>query len=119
LEARYRLSSYDASYLEDIRSYGTRALVLAQGESVETLLGNDAPRFAILHCLMVIGEAARAVSETTTAALPDVPWSKMIGLRNLIAHQYRKVDVAEVLMIVRRDLPPVIERIVTHLEGMT
>jgi uncharacterized protein with HEPN domain len=43
---------------------------------------------AVLYNLVVIGEAANALSEETQKMEPAVPWSEIVGLRNLIAHEY-------------------------------
>jgi uncharacterized protein with HEPN domain len=38
---------------------------------------------AILYNLVVIGEAAAQISDETRAAAPEIPWAKVVGLRNL------------------------------------
>ena len=41
-----------------------------------------------------ITEAAKGVSEETRARLPDVPWSDMAGMRDVVVHQYFGIDAA-------------------------
>jgi uncharacterized protein with HEPN domain len=49
-------------------------------------------RDAILHRLVVIGEAAKAVPEATRAERPDVNWRGIAGLRDLLTHEYFRID---------------------------
>jgi uncharacterized protein with HEPN domain len=39
---------------------------------------------AIVHLLGWLGEAARRVSEGSKDALPDIPWSFIVGMRNIL-----------------------------------
>jgi len=48
--------------------------------------------YAVQHAVQIIGEAAAQTSAEFRAAHPDLPWSEMIGTRNLIVHGYRDVD---------------------------
>ena len=47
---------------------------------------------AILRNLAVIDEAVRALPEETTESMPDIPWSSIAGLRNIVIHEYFRVD---------------------------
>jgi len=47
---------------------------------------------AVLRNPAVIGEAVRALPEPDRAAIPDVPWAAIAGLRNVVVHEYFRVD---------------------------
>ena len=47
---------------------------------------------AILYRLLVVGEAVKALPEQVRAAAPEVPWRNIARLRDLLAHQYHRVD---------------------------
>jgi uncharacterized protein with HEPN domain len=47
---------------------------------------------AILHNLFVIGEAAKNLSPKFLAKYSSIPWKKIKGLRDIIAHQYFGID---------------------------
>ena len=66
---------------------------------------------AINYQLVVIGEAARAVSPERKSQLPDIPWRQIVGLRNLLAHEYFRVNVKTVWRIVTEDVPRLIEQV--------
>lgn len=59
---------------------------------------------AILYNLVVIGEAAAQISDETRARAPEIPWMKVVGLRNLIAHEYFRIDLEVIRSIVAEQL---------------
>lgn len=54
----------------------------------------------MLRNLAVIGEAVRGLSPQTREALPDVPWAAVAGLRNVVVHEYFRINPDLVLDIV-------------------
>lgn len=59
---------------------------------------------AVLYNLVVIGEAAAQVSEETRGRAPEIPWTQIVGLRNLLAHEYFRIDLDVIEAIVREQL---------------
>lgn len=59
----------------------------------------------MIHHLQIIGEAARQVSDSVRSSHPEVPWPKIIAMRNIIVHDYLGVDVEEVWAVVEHHLP--------------
>ena len=47
---------------------------------------------AILRNLAVIGEAVKALPEESIASKPEVPWASIAGLRNVVVHEYFRID---------------------------
>ncbi|HES58175.1 MAG TPA: DUF86 domain-containing protein [Firmicutes bacterium] len=47
---------------------------------------------ALTHVLEIVGEAASRISDAGKEELPQLPWQKMIGMRNRLAHAYFDVD---------------------------
>jgi len=60
---------------------------------------------ALLFQFVVIGEAVKHLSPETRESTPEIPWADIAGLRDLIAHEYFRIDIHRVLEIVERDLP--------------
>lgn len=48
---------------------------------------------AILHRLVLLGEACRAVSPILTDSHAEIPWRQMIAFRNVLVHQYFGLDL--------------------------
>lgn len=61
---------------------------------------------ALLFQFVVIGEAVKHLSSETRESMPQIPWTDIAGLRDLIAHEYFRIDIHRVLEIVECDLPP-------------
>jgi len=59
----------------------------------------------IVHHLQVIGEAAAHISSEFTDAHPEIPWDKIIGMRNILVHHYFGIDLNVVWSAVENDLP--------------
>ena len=72
---------------------------------------------AVLRNFMLIGEAARHVPEPVIARHPDVPWAHMRGMRNVVVHDYERVNLAVVWNTIQTDLPPLAPLLKAVLEG--
>ena len=66
---------------------------------------------AVLRNLGVIGEAVRALPPETREAMPDVPWASIAGLRNIVVHEYFRVNPDLILDIVDHQLGPLGQRL--------
>ena len=66
---------------------------------------------AVLHQLLIIGEAVKRLSPEFRAAHPEVPWKLIAGTRDKLIHFYEGVDLDEVWKMVTADLPQLIRRI--------
>jgi type I restriction enzyme S subunit len=58
-----------------------------------------------LQHLQIIGEAARRLPEEIRNLAPDIPWHKIIGMRNILVHGYFAIDLDVVWDAVQRDVP--------------
>lgn len=59
----------------------------------------------MVHHVQIIGEAAHRLSEQFRERHPEVPWQQMWAMRNIVVHDYERVDLDEVWATVERDLP--------------
>jgi len=57
---------------------------------------------------LIIGQAARQVSNETRQRYPNIPWSDIIAMRNHLIHEYIRVDMEVVWNTIKNDLPPLI-----------
>ena len=62
---------------------------------------------AVVRNLEIIGEASRKLPEGLKGKIPEVPWHRMTGLRNIIAHEYFGIDLKIIWKIVKENLPAV------------
>lgn len=105
----------DDAFLLDIVQSARIALSYVQ--DVEEAAFNENPQLqdSVIRRLEIIGEAARRLSEETRASLPEVPWRSVIGMRNLMIHDYDDVDITMVWDSVQQGLPQIIAQILPHL----
>lgn len=59
----------------------------------------------VLYHLQVIGEAARTLETEFRESFPEIPWSKIIGMRNVLVHHYFEIDIDIVWSVVATNLP--------------
>jgi uncharacterized protein with HEPN domain len=58
----------------------------------------------IVRHLQIIGEAARAMPQEVRERATNVPWSKIIGMRHILVHDYFQIDTDIVWDVVEHDL---------------
>jgi uncharacterized protein with HEPN domain len=59
---------------------------------------------AVLHQLLVLGEAVKRLSEGFQTNHPEVPWKMITGMRDKFIHRYDDVDLDEVWNTVSIDI---------------
>jgi len=101
----------DHAYLLDILEAARLALGYVQGVSREAFLRDIQLQDSVIRRIEIIGEAARRISDTTRETFPGIPWTEMIGMRNLTIHHYDNVDLEIVWDTVQHSLPELIAQI--------
>jgi len=84
----------------------------------DAFLGDEMVQDAVYRNFLVIGEAARRVSEATRALDPGVPWRGMAGLCDVMVHQYEGVRADLVWKIRDEQLKTLEPRILAIIERL-
>ena len=101
----------DDAHLLDILKAARLAIEFkGRAEKVE-FLEDAKTQSAVLHQLLIIGEAVKRISPEFRAAHPEVPWKLIAGTRDKLIHFYEGVDLEEVWKMVSSDLPELIRLI--------
>ena len=90
----------------------------ARGRSRTDLDSDRAFLRSLERVLELLGECSRRISPKTRQAHPAIPWQDIIGMRNIIAHEYGKIDLDEIWKTVQSDAPKLLsalEEIVARL----
>ncbi len=103
--------------LEDILEAMDRVSRYTLGMSFEEFSRDARTVDAVVRNLEVIGEAARHIGPELEAQHPEVPWGRMRGMRNVLAHEYFGVDLAILWHTITQNLPPVVPLLKAILEG--
>lgn len=75
------------------------------GIDIKTFIKNKQAYNATVLSLLLIGELFSKISVDIRQQNKDIPWDKVIGLRNRIAHDYFGLDADVLWDIVKTDLP--------------
>jgi len=95
----------DLSALLDINAAVARILAFSHGFDEDGFLADDRTQSAVQHQLMIIGEAVKRLSPDFRAAHPEIRWTPMAGMRDILIHAYDTVDLDEVWQTVSVDIP--------------
>ena len=98
----------ESVYLIDMLTYARRVRERVGQRTREQLEADDQAREAVAFNLTVIGEAAAQVSKTTQETHPEIPWPRIISMRNRLIHGYDRIDFDKVWDAVRNGIPELI-----------
>jgi len=98
----------DPAYLLDMLQAAQEIKTLSADMSWESFERSKVHHYALVKLIEVIGEAARAISEATKLAHPEIPWIPIIDMRNHLVHRYFKIDLARVWDVVENHIDPLI-----------
>jgi len=100
--------SQDEVILLDIIRAARLAVEFKQGMDKVAFLNDIKTQSAVLHQLMVMGEAVKRLSMGYRDQHPEIPWKLMAGMRDVLIHGYDIVDLNEVWKTADVDLPQIL-----------
>jgi uncharacterized protein with HEPN domain len=103
------------AYLHDILESARLIQRYMDGISYDEFWDDSQKRDAVALRLAVIGGSARRISRSTRAALPNVPFKNLGGMRNRIAHDDGAVDFKIVWAVTQDDIAPLIASLASYL----
>lgn len=104
-------------FVEDILEAMNKIQRYCQGLSREDFIKNELVIDGVIRNLEVIGEAAKNIPEEIKIQYPEIPWRRMIGLRNMAIHEYFGVDLDITWKIVSENIPETIPKIEAMLKN--
>ena len=85
--------------------------------TAEQFWASSEKRDAVALRISVIGGSAHKIDQTTEAALPQIPFRNIRGMRHRIAHDYGAVDFAIVWEVTQTEIEPLITRLEAYFKG--
>lgn len=61
---------------------------------------------SVIRCFEVIGEIVKRIDPALTIQQPQIPWRQISGFRDILIHQYNRIDLEKVWDSIEHDLPP-------------
>jgi uncharacterized protein with HEPN domain len=103
--------------VEDILEAIGNTRAYAAGMTCEQFAADKKTIRAAAYEIGVIGEAVRHIPAEVRERHPELPWDKMQAMRNIVVHEYFRIDLNILWETVQRDLPPLVPRLREMLEG--
>lgn len=94
-----------SDYIEDILNAIAEVGEFTKGMTFESFLTDKKTANAVIRSLEVLGEATKHIPEDFRKKCPDIPWSKMAGMRDVLIHDYMGVDLKTVWKVAIERLP--------------
>ncbi|WP_414530203.1 DUF86 domain-containing protein [Nodularia chucula] len=104
-------------YLSNIQECIERIEEYTQGgkeEFMQTKMIQD----AVIRNFEIIGEATKRLSPELRSEYSDVPWQQMAGLRDILIHDYLKVNINLVWQIIEQNLSELKTQVAEVLENL-
>jgi uncharacterized protein with HEPN domain len=86
----------DAALLWDMHKAASEIVGFVKGVNYERFQSDKMLRYAVERQILVIGEAAKNVSATFKKNSPQIPWTAIVGQRNILAHEYGDILVERI-----------------------
>ena len=75
------------------------------GRGRQAFVADELIQTYIVHNLQILGEEAAKIPSDQQREYPELPWPKMIGMRNVLVHNYFNIDLDIVWQVVESELP--------------
>lgn len=92
-------------YILDIIAASDKVRRYTAGMTRDQLLADERTYDAVLRNLEIIGEAAKHLPADVRQEMPSIPWTKIAGMRDILAHVYFGVDPDIVWDVVLNKVP--------------
>ena len=102
----------DEASLLDILTFGRRAIRAAKEK--DSFLRDEIAQSAVAYCISVMGEGAKRLSPEFQKSHPEVNWSDVAKMRDLLVHAYHRVDWNVVWETVTTSIPETL-RVIENL----
>ena len=106
-------------YLVDIIEAMDKIARYTANLSLKEFSNNELVVDAVVRNFEIIGEAAKNIPEDIRKKYPQVPWKEMVGMRNIVIHEYFEVDFDTLWKTASESIPrikPFIETILKNSE---
>lgn len=97
--------------LFDILGCAKKCIEFTKEMSFDSFVNDPKTISAVLHQLMVMGEAVNRLGSEFESQNPVLPWRKIAGTRNVLIHHYEGTDLKIVWDVLQLNIPVVAEEV--------
>ena len=86
--------------------------------TIDELEKDDKTSSAVIRKFEIIGEATKQIPDSLRGKHPEIPWSRMAGMRDRLVHAYFGIDYKLVWDAIKNHMPnlkPKLEKILINL----
>jgi uncharacterized protein with HEPN domain len=81
----------DAQRIDHMLGFVRRCLQILDGVDAVEYLASRGMQEQVELNMLHLGEAAARVSDEVKGAHAEIPWNEMVGMRNILTHEYFRV----------------------------
>ena len=104
-------------FLHDILDSVTRILKYSNGLNYDDLIKNEMAVDAIVRNFEIIGEAAKFIPEEFKNKYQELPLKEMVGMRNILIHDYLGINYKFIWQTIQEDLPE-LKKTITKIKSV-
>ena len=105
----------DRIRLEHIQNAINNINQYIHGKSIQQLTDDSMLFYAVVKNIEIIGEAAYHLTKVFCKEHPETPWKDVVLMRNVLVHDYYRIDYKEVWKVIQEDLPPLLDQVTQYL----
>src|SRR3990172_462882 len=106
-------------YLKDIVDSIADIKSFVTGMTYKKFVADRKTVYAVTRGIEIIGEASKRIPKSLRDRNPSIPWKKVAGIRDIIAHEYFGIDLEIVWKVAREELPPLKPKIENILKSLS
>ena len=103
-------------YLMDIKTECEYLINRCENLNYEDFITNEELKRAFVRSLEVIGEASKRIPKELRKKYSQIRWKSIVGMRNILIHEYFGVDYLVVWKVVKEKIPELYEVIKKIIE---
>lgn len=95
----------DREVLLDLVHAARLIVEFIQGVGPDDFHKDELRKSAVIHQILILGEAAKRLSPAFRGAHPRIPWPDMAGMRDRLIHAYHRVELDRVVKAAYEQVP--------------
>lgn len=101
----------DNMLLQDILDSCNKIIEFTKNHTLESFQKDEIMQLAVIRLFEIVGEASKNLSVDFKKIHEAIPWKLIVGMRNILVHAYREVNIKRLWTTVNNDVPSLIEYI--------